>query len=92
MTQKLAMEADIAARGTDIYRRKYLNDFEARWRGRFVAIDIQSEQAFVADLPEEALEKARSELPGGVFYLIRIGSPGAFKTSRLNADVSSRLV
>jgi hypothetical protein len=73
---------EIARRGTEIYERLYRRDYESKWRGRFVAIDIASEKAFVADYSEEAMAKARKSSPRGLFYLIRIGSRSAFKSSR----------
>jgi hypothetical protein len=78
----------VAERGIAIYSRKYRDDFERKWRGRFAAIDIESERAYVADFPEQAISEAKQASPNGVFYLIRIGSVGAFKTARvvLNAD------
>jgi hypothetical protein len=79
---------DIADRGVAIYDRLYRADFERKWSGRYAAVDIISEQAVVEDFPETALAKARSTFPEGVFYLVRIGSRGAFRISRraLNAD------
>ena len=60
-----------------------------KWRGRFVALDIDTERSYVADFPEDALAMARAAAPNGVFFLVRIGSPGAFKASRL-ANAGSR--
>ena len=74
----------IAERGTEIYQRRYRSDYESKWRGRFVAIDVNTEQAYVADFSEEALAKARAAAPHGVFFLIRIGFLGAFKISTLS--------
>jgi hypothetical protein len=89
MSHQPANPHDIAQRGNAIYREKYRTVFEPKWRGRFAAIDIDSEQAFVADYPEKALSEAKRVAPDGVFYLVKIGSAGAFKTGRRfmpNAD------
>lgn len=82
---------DIARRGMEIYERLYRRDYESKWHGRFVAIDIVSEKAFVADHSEEAMAEARKASPQGLFYLIRIGSRSAFKSSR-RAHASRRAV
>jgi len=74
---------EIAKRGTEIYDRNYRGEYERKWRGRFAAIDIESERAYVADFPEAALKEARESSPAGVFFLVRIGSAAAFRTSRL---------
>jgi len=80
----------IAKQGTDIYRRKFRTDFERLHNGRFVAIDIKTSDAYLADLPEAALEQARKASPDGIFYLLRVGSSAAFTSSRLGARVGSR--
>jgi hypothetical protein len=82
----------IVERGFAIYRKKYRADFERQWLGRFAAIDIDTEQAYVADYPEQALSDARRAAPNGLFYLVRIGSSGAFRTARLILNADSRLV
>ena len=81
---------DIAGRGLAIYKRRYRSEFEPKWLGRFAAIDVDSEQAFVEDFPEVALAKARAALPNGVFYLARIGSRGAFRISRRTSNADHR--
>jgi hypothetical protein len=77
---------DIADQGSAIYDRLYRTDFESKWLGRYAAVDVKSEKAVVEDFPETALAKARAEFPDGIFYLVRIGSPGAFKISRRIVD------
>ncbi len=81
----------IAETGERIYQDKYRGELEKSHAGRFVPIDVLTEQAYVADLPEEALERARSASPTGLFHLIRIGSPGAFRMSSLSDDAGDRL-
>lgn len=83
---------EIADQGSEIYDRRYRTEFEPKWTGRFAAIDIKSEQAFVADFPEEALAKARAAEPGHLFYLVRIGSRGAFRISRRVPNANTRQI
>jgi hypothetical protein len=83
---------EIADRGSEIYDRRYRIEFEPKWTGRFAAIDVNSEQAFVADFPEEALAAARAAQPGHLFYLVRIGSRGAFRISRRVPDAFTRQI
>jgi hypothetical protein len=80
----------IVERGTRIYDQKYRAEYENKWRGRFAAIDITSENAYVADYPEEALTIAKVAAPHGIFYLTHIGSLTTFKSSRLAANAISR--
>jgi hypothetical protein len=72
----------IAERGTKIYEQKYRANYERESRGRYAAIDIDSERAYLANYPEEALAVAKAASPHGTFYLVHIGSPAAFKISR----------
>lgn len=71
----------IASEGERIYLERYKLQMEDQSFGHFIAIDVVSEQAWNAEFPEAALEAARKAAPNGVFHLIRIGAPGAFKVS-----------
>jgi len=82
----------IAERGMKIYDRIFRAKYERESRGRFAAIDINSERAYVADYPEEALARARTAAPDGTFYLVHIGSRAAFKLSRRTGRVSRRSI
>ncbi len=82
---------EIAAKGSAIYERKYRAEFEQAYRDQFAAIDIGSERAYLADFPEDALSKAKTAAPDGVFYLLRIGSSGAFKMSRVRHAAKGRV-
>jgi hypothetical protein len=81
-TQHLSAR-EIVAKGLDIYERKYRAEFEHQHNGAFAAIDINSEVVYLADLPENALSKARAASPEGLFFLLRVGSPGAFRRRSL---------
>jgi len=72
---------EMAARGERIYAEKYKQDYEAKYRGQFAAIDVISEKAFVAEFADDVLQKARKAEPAGVFHLIKIGFSGAFRVS-----------
>ncbi len=70
---------DAADKGMAIYKEKYQAEYEQKYPGKFVAIDIESGKAWVADSPEEALGVAQGNEPRGFFHLIRVGSPGVFR-------------
>lgn len=69
----------LAEKGESIYKNKYQVEYERVHAGKFVAIDIGTEKAFVADTPEAAVELLQKENPKGFFHLIKVGSPGVFK-------------
>lgn len=77
----------IVEAGEKIYRETYQQEYEAKHQGKFVAIDIYTAKAFLGGTSEEALRIARTEEPNGVFHLIRVGSPGAFRVSYSDANV-----
>jgi hypothetical protein len=76
----------IVERGERIYNEKYREEYEAKHLGKFVAIDVTTERAYLSDTPETALQEGRTQNPSGVFHLIRIGSPGVFRVGYSAAD------
>jgi hypothetical protein len=81
----------IANAGEEIYK-KLRADLEASHRGEFVAIGIDTKKFYLGANPEEALQTARAAEPNGVFHLIRVGFPGAFRISHaIQRTDSSRL-
>ena len=48
---------EIAKAGRRVYER-HRQDFERRYQGKYVLIDIRSEKVFVAESPEEAYRRA----------------------------------
>jgi hypothetical protein len=75
----------IAAEGERIYKEKYLQEYEARYRGQYVVIDVKSGLAYRGPTPEAALLSARGAAPTGLFHLIKIGDIGAFRSSAADA-------
>ncbi len=56
-----------------IYRRKLRPTLERKYKGRIVAIDVDSGDYFLGRTVLEAMEKGRRKHPGKIFYAIRIG-------------------
>jgi hypothetical protein len=71
----------IAVEGERLYSKRYKKQYEREYHGQFVAIDVRSGKAYVAPFPEQVLEVAQEKCPGGMFYLIRVGAPQAFRVS-----------
>ncbi len=71
----------IAETGERIYDEKYRAEYEAKHGGKFVAVNVHTGGATLGDTPEEALRRAKETDPSGIFHLIRVGSPGAFRVS-----------
>lgn len=71
----------IAEEGERLYAERHKAALERTHLGHFVAIDVLTGEAYLAEFPEGALGEARKKAPHGVFHLIRIGAPGTFKVS-----------
>lgn len=74
---------EIANKGRAIYNTKLKRKLERKDKGKFVVIDIDTEEYFVDDRSEEALTKAKKARPKDTFYLHRIGYPAAFNLESL---------
>ena len=81
MSVQMSNPKAVAEAGDRIYRAKFQESFEQQHRGKFVAIDVNSEEAYLGDTPEEAINKARQASPKGAFHLVRVGFPSAFQIS-----------
>jgi hypothetical protein len=64
--------------GVRIYTEKYKADFEARYPGYFVALDVKTESALVKQSIGEAQEQGRASWPDRLFCLLRVGAPTMF--------------
>ena len=71
---------EIAGRGEKIYQACYQKEFEEKYPGQFVAIDVGSGKAFVDRSPEKAVQKAEG-LVDGFLHLIKIGSATVYHLS-----------
>jgi hypothetical protein len=78
---------EIAETGEKIYSEKYRTDFELRYQGKYVAIEVKTGDAYVGDTSSDALQEARIKSPNGIFHLIKVGASGAFRMSYTNANV-----
>jgi len=74
----------IAEVGEKIYAERYKDEYERDHVGKFAAINVLNGQAFLGDTPEAALEWAKQDSPNGLFHLIQVGFPGAFRVSYAN--------
>lgn len=68
---------EIAKRGEEIYQRKFKEKYEPSLNGKFLVIEIESEEGFLGNTSVEALEKAREKYPQKLFYIKKVGFPVA---------------
>ncbi|HEX8817277.1 MAG TPA: hypothetical protein VF753_17415 [Terriglobales bacterium] len=66
----------VAAAGERLYHR--LAPSYARESGKYLAIDVDTEKAYLAASPQQALSLAEKANPRGTFHLVKIGSDGLY--------------
>jgi hypothetical protein len=74
LTWAMSLPREIAVKGVEIYKAKYKHNYEKRYFGQYIAIDVESSEAFVASSAAAAIHGAQGNGKGGaLFHLIRIG-------------------
>jgi hypothetical protein len=69
----------IAEKGEELYREKFQGEYEVRFPGKYLAIDVNSSTPFVADTPEEAVEALLKANPHAYYHVVRIGASGVYR-------------
>ncbi len=81
MDPRLSDPRAVAELAEQIYHDRYKADYEVRYHGWFVVIDVTTGNAYLAPAPTAAVQQAQRAAPNGLFHLIRVGEPGAFRVS-----------
>jgi hypothetical protein len=79
MNDDLLKSADlgkIVSEGSKIYE-EIKDQYESSHKGEFLAIEIETKKAYLASSSAEAMVAARSENPGKIFYVMKIGFDAA---------------
>jgi hypothetical protein len=75
--------------GERIYRERYKSQYEESHFGRYLAIDVLTGEATLADEAVDAMERAHDVHPDHMLYLVKIGSRGVYNLgSRLSHALS----
>jgi hypothetical protein len=70
----MSIPREIAEKGDGIYKAKYKRIYEKRYFGQYVAIDLETSEAFVAPNATAAIQSAQNaSKEGALFHLVRIG-------------------
>lgn len=86
--ESLIKHADIqkiAEEGAKIYARIKVQ-YDPKEHGKFLAIDIGSEKAYLGSTSADALALARSKHPNKIFYVVKIGFDVAETTAQSFID------
>lgn len=79
----------IAEEGAKIYE-KIKGRYEIDDKGKFLAIDIETEDAFLGNISSEAVELAKRSHPDKVFYVVKIGFSSAEILASLEQEYDKR--
>lgn len=69
----------IAEKGEELYRDKFQAEYEAKFPGKYLAIDVNSGVPYLADTPEEAVEALLKANPTAYYHVVRIGASGVYR-------------
>lgn len=73
--EELIKKADIqqiAEKGKTIYEQIKVN-FDPKEKGKFLAIDVDTEKVYLGNSSAEAVALAKQNHPNKVFYVVKIG-------------------
>lgn len=71
------------------YYNKVRPELELAYKGKYAALDYQSERYWLANTPSEALASAKKDFPQKLFYVVQIGSPATYS---IQSVISKNLV
>lgn len=69
----------IAEKGETLYREKFQTEYEQKYPGKYLAIDVNTGKPYVADTPEQAVENLLKESPSAYYHVVRVGSSGVYR-------------
>ena len=73
---------EIARRGQALYEERLRAEVDARDRGKFLVLDIETGE-YELDVDElAALQRAKRKNPDAVLYILRVGYPAAYRIGR----------
>jgi len=70
---------DFDEKAVEIYERKLKKKLEPKYKGKMIAIEVDSGKYFMGEDLGEAGDKAKAAFPDKIFYFKRVGYRTAFK-------------
>ena len=71
--------AEIVQRGQALYEQQLRALVEARHQGKFLVLDIETGDYEIDADDVSAVQRAKTRHPDAAFYIVRIGSPTAYR-------------
>jgi hypothetical protein len=82
----------VAETGKKLYEEEFKEKFATGHTGEVLAIEVKSKTAYLGKTPLEALSAGEAANQAGLFYLVRIGSPGVYHLRSTRRATRDRLV
>jgi hypothetical protein len=82
MKDKIMVAPDLEGfdeKAVEIYERKLKKKLEPKYKGKMIAIEVDSGKYFMGEDLHEAAEKATAAFPDKIFYFKRVGHKAAFR-------------
>ncbi len=79
MTPARYSSVEVVERGREIYERDIRSHVDPAYKGKLLAVDVVSGDYDIGDEGVEAAKRLRSRVPNAVVFLVRVGSPTAYK-------------
>jgi len=76
---------------SDKFYNRIKEELEPKFKGKYVALDFESERYWIGDTATEALTNAKKEFPKKIFYFLQIGSPSAFNIQSVRTHSPQKL-
>jgi hypothetical protein len=71
--------AEIVQRGQALYEQQIRAQVEASHPGQFLILEIETGDYEIDAEDVRALQRAKAKHPEGAFYIVRVGSPTAYR-------------
>ena len=69
----------ISEKGQALYREKFQAEYEQKYPGKYLAIDVNSGEGFLADTPDAAVEALLRKNQHAYYHVVRIGASGVYR-------------
>jgi len=69
----------VAALGEKLYRDRFLAEYASAHMGEILAIEVESETAYLGKSALDALLAAEASHKNGSFHVVKIGGPGVYQ-------------
>jgi hypothetical protein len=82
----------LAELGRKLYQERFKDQYLPEHKGEVLAIDVESESAYLGKSVVEALLAGEAAHSGGFFHVVRIGSPGVYQMGFERSTSRDRIV